>query len=281
MASFINHHYPPVPLMRIGVIISTYNNPVWLEKALWGYMYQTRKPDEIIIADDGSGQETAELIEAYKQHLPLKHVWHDDDGFRKTIILNKAIASATADYLIFTDQDCVPRRDFVEVHEKNAEKGNFLSGGVFKLPMNISELISRADVEHQNAFSLKWLRNHGLSLNFKCTKLFGKPRFARFMNFITPTKATWNGGASSAWRSDLMAANGYDERMKYGGEDRELGERMMNAGIKSKQIRYSAILLHLHHGRPYANKEGWDINNEIRRHTRKHRITHTPHGIQK
>ena len=95
--------------MTIGVIISTYNNPAWLEKTLWGYLCQDRMADEIIIADDGSGEETRMLIERYKKLLPIKHVWHEDDGFRKTVILNKAIVAATADYLVFTDQDCVPK----------------------------------------------------------------------------------------------------------------------------------------------------------------------------
>lgn len=97
----------------IGVIISTYNNPEWLEKTLIGYMNQERRADEIIIADDGSGPDTCSLIERYKAVLPIKHVWHPDEGFRKTRILNLALTSATSDYLIFTDQDCVPRNDFV------------------------------------------------------------------------------------------------------------------------------------------------------------------------
>ena len=96
--------------IKTGVVISTYNNPEWLEKTLWGYMAQERKADEIVIADDGSREDTRRLIERYKEFLPIKHVWHEDDGFRKTKILNEALKVATADYLIFTDQDCVPRR---------------------------------------------------------------------------------------------------------------------------------------------------------------------------
>lgn len=120
--------------MTIGVIISTYNNPQWLEKTLWGYTAQTRPADEIIIADDGSRPETAELIRSFEKRLPVRHVWHEDNGFRKTIILNKALAMATADYLVFTDQDCVPRHDFLATHERMACSGRFLSGGYFKLP---------------------------------------------------------------------------------------------------------------------------------------------------
>ena len=267
--------------MKIGIIISTYNNPRWLEKTLWGYMFQTVMPDEIIIADDGSGEDTRRLIDSYCDKLPLVHVWHEDNGFRKTVILNKAIQKATADYLIFTDQDCIPRRDFVETHATYAEKGYFLSGGYFKLPMDISERVGYDDIEDGRAFRLKWLRGNGLKSTFKCTKLFGNNLFAKFMNMITPARASWNGMNSSGWRKDIIAANGFDERMKYGGEDRELGERLTNAGIKSKQIRYSAIVLHLDHKRPYINDADWQLNNDIRKQTKCGRKTITEYGINK
>lgn len=265
--------------MTIGVIISTYNNPQWLEKTLWGYTAQTRPADEIIIADDGSRPETAELIRNFEKRLPVRHVWHEDNGFRKTIILNKALAMATADYLVFTDQDCVPRHDFLATHERMACSGRFLSGGYFKLPMGISRLLSHEDILSGRAFSLQWLMQQGLKLSFKCTKLVGNPLFAWLMNHITPTHATWNGMNSSGWRTDLLSANGFDERMQYGGEDRELGERLTNAGIRGKQIRYSAIVLHLDHNRPYVNDEAWQLNNAIRKNTKKLKLTRTEHGM--
>lgn len=86
--------------MTIGVIISTYNNPRWLEKTLWGYACQTMPADEIIIADDGSTEDTRLLVERFAETLPIKYVWHEDKGFRKTKILNRALAEAMADYLI-------------------------------------------------------------------------------------------------------------------------------------------------------------------------------------
>ena len=99
------------------------------------------------------------------------------------------------------------------------------------------------------------------------------------MNHLTPTRATWNGGNASTWRADLLAANGFDNRLKYGGEDRELGERLMNAGLKGRQIRYSAIILHLEHGRPYVNREGLELNLSIRKETKQLHRTRTPFGI--
>ena len=264
----------------VGIIISTYNNPKWLEKTLWSYAVQSVAPDEIIIADDGSDDITRRLIEKYSETMLIKHIWHEDKGFRKTVILNKALCAATSDYLIFTDQDCVARYDFIETHIKFAQKGYLLSGGYNKLSMKVSNKITCDDVLSRRAFRFWWLLLQGQTVSFKCTKLFNNKWFSAFMNFITPTKATWNGMNSSGWRSDILAVKGFDERMQYGGEDREMGERLVNNGIKCKQIRYSAVLLHLDHSRPYVSKEAIEKNNAIRRETRRKRITVTEYGLK-
>ena len=265
--------------MTIGVIITTYNNPAWLEKTLWGYACQDRPADEIIIADDGSGPETEALIKQYTDVLPIKHIWHEDKGFRKTLILNKALLAAESDYIVMTDHDCIPRRDFLAVHERMAQPNTFLSGGYFRLPMDTSKAIKREDVESQRAFDLSWLHSHGVKRNFKMTKLVRNAAFRRFMNAITPTRATWNGMNSSTWRLLILEAGGFDERMQYGGLDRELGERLVNAGIKTRQIRYSAIVLHLDHARPYKRKDVWERNLAIRKETKELKRTKTPYGI--
>jgi hypothetical protein len=100
------------------------------------------------------------------------------------------------------------------------------------------------------------------------------------MNLVTPAKATWNGGNASAWREDILAVNGFNEKMQYGGLDREFGERLFNFGLKARQIRYSAIVLHLDHDRPYADPVGIKQNRETRKYTRKNHIIRTPFGIQ-
>ena len=267
--------------MTTGVIISTYNNPRWLEKTLWGYTCQTMPADELIIADDGSTDDTRRLVDSFSDRLPLRHVWHEDDGFRKTRILNKALMAAAADYLIFTDQDCVPRADFIETHARHAARGHFLSGGYFRLPMDISLALTHDDIRTGRAFSLKWLTAHGLRLNFKCTKLIDSSLFATLMNTITPARASWNGCNSSGWREDMLAVNGFNEQMRYGGEDREFGERLVNMGLKGVQLRYSAIALHLDHKRPYVNKEHLDMNMRIRKETKRDKTVRTPYGITK
>ena len=110
--------------LGISVIISTYNNEAWLQKVLEGYKYQTYDHYEVIVADDGSRERTKKLIESFQKDypVPLHHVWHEDDGYRRQRILNIAIVAANKPYILFTDGDCIPRKDFVEVHAKYAEE---------------------------------------------------------------------------------------------------------------------------------------------------------------
>lgn len=267
----------------ISVIISTYNNPEWLEKVLWSYEFQSFKNFEVVIADDGSDENTKKRIE-YLQKIvsyPIQHIWHKDNGFQKTIILNKATVASKSDYILYTDGDCIARNDFLQKHIYHRKKGYFLSGGYFKLPMNISKLISKDDIEKKNCFDIQWLLNNGLKKTFKTNKLTSSGFKEFFLNTFTPTKATFDGMNVSGWKADIFKANGFDERMQYGGEDREIGERLMNNGIKFKQIRYSAICLHLEHKRDYVKPEMILKNKQIRATTKKLKLKETAFGIIK
>jgi len=270
--------------MRASVIIATYNNPAWLEKVLWGFEAQENSNFEVVIADDGSGSDTRQLIDRFKQHsrLAIKHVWHEDNGYQKCQILNKAIAASSCPYLIFIDGDCIPRADFVSTHLRHAEKGFFLSGGAVRLPMKTSCIISQEDVVNGNAFHLQWLVANGLPKKYlKNLKLSSSGKLTRILNTLTPARATWNGGNSSGWKEDLLRVNGFDERMEYGGQDRELGERLENIGINGKQIRYSAVCVHLDHGRSYKTESSVRNNKWLRRYTRKYKSAWTAYGIRK
>ncbi len=267
----------------LSVVISTYNATEWLKKTLWGYAVQTTTDFEIVIADDGSGPETIEIIDAFKEHFPVSiiHVWQEDDGFQKSRILNKAILACTSDYILMSDGDCIPKSDFVEQHIKYRSPNYFLSGGYFKLPLSISKIITKEDIQEQKCFDLEWLKNNGLKTSFKNNKISATDTLASVLNFITPTNASWNGHNSSGWKKDILSVNGFDERMQYGGQDRELGERMINMGVKSKQIRYSALCLHLDHPRSYKTKETLERNAAIRKNTRKKGYAYTYYGIKK
>lgn len=264
----------------IGVIISTYNQPRWLEKTLWGYVYQTMPPSEIIIADDGSDSKTAEVIESFARKLPIRHVWQEHNGFGKSGILNKATSAATADYLIFSDQDCIPRADFVETHYNMARTGQYLSGGAVRLTRDVSEALREEDIKSGNAFGIRWLNRKGQRRTLKLAKLIGG-RFGRIMNILTTARSTWNGCNSSGWRKDMIDVNGHNEEMHYGGQDREFGYRLRNLGITAKQVRYSAIVIHLDHDRPYKTQESIEKNKAIMQKTRREKRVTTAHGIVK
>lgn len=267
--------------LAVTVIVSTYNSEEWLRKVLEGYKYQTYENYEVLVADDGSRDTTKELINEFKEDYPvtLRHIWHEDKGYRRQRILNKAILDAKNDYILFTDGDCIPRKDFVEVHVKFAEKGYFLSGGYCKLPMKTSEAITAEDIKNENCFDVPWLKQHDALGKKQQLKLKAGETLANVLDVVTPTGATFNNCNSSAWKVDLIAINGYDERMQYGGPDRELGERLINYGIKPKQIRYKAICLHLDHARGYKTKESLDRNLKIRKDVKANNTKWTDFGI--
>ncbi len=268
--------------MKVSVILSTYNSPAWLEKVLWGYAQQTHRDFEIVIADDGSTEATAQLIERMRAAtgLALRHVWQEDEGFRKCRILNKAVGQAQADYLLFSDGDCIPRRDFVAVHVNQAAPGHYLSGSYFKLPMDISQAISRDDIVSGSCFEVSWLRQQGLSFWRKTYKISAGPRLALWLNRLTTTQCNLKGSNASVWKQDVLAVNGFDERMPWGGEDREFGVRLINSGVQPKHVRFNAVVLHLDHARGYVDPEQVKANKALRQFNETHKVKWTDFGIQ-
>jgi glycosyltransferase involved in cell wall biosynthesis len=264
-------------------VISTYNQSVWLHKVLHAYLYQTFRDFELLIADDGSDDRTKEVIENFKQlaSFPVRHVWHADDGYRRQTILNVALQQAENEYIIMTDGDCIPRRDFLEVHARRARPGSFLSGGYCKLPMNLSLHLTLDDIESGRAFDVSYLRANGLTEFSPCFKIGLPVPLAPLMDKLTPTKATWNNCNASGWKEDLIAVNGFNEDMQYGGADRELGERLANRGIAGLQVRHQAIVLHLDHKRGYKTPETMKKNRAIRDRVIATRSAWCPNGIQK
>jgi len=269
---------------KIAVCISTYNNPKYLEKTLYGYCYQTRPADEIIIADDGSGEETYNLINSFKDRLPITHVWHEDNGFQKTIILNKAIMATDADYIIFTDQDCIPRKDLISAHISHAKRGYFLSSSYHKLPLELSNKVTDEDIISGRLFDLKWLRKNGHPLSSRCIELVCKNNklMANVFNNVSKTGRRWSfiGCNASCWRDDLLRVNGFDNTVLYGGDDSELGVRLLNSGIKVKYIRCSAVVMHLDHERPYKSEETILKNRTYIFEIEKNGLKETPNGIK-
>lgn len=268
--------------MRVScaVILSTYNQPQWLEKALDGYAVQTERAFALIVADDGSRPDTAHVIERAQTAggLDIRHVWHEDAGFRKCEILNKAILTTQAEYVIFSDGDCIPRSDFVATHIALAEPGRFLSGGVIWLERALSERITSDDVRSGRMADADWLRANGWN-GGHALRTTQRRWLARALDALTPTAATFNGHNASVWRSDLLRVNGFDATMGYGGEDRAVGERLHNIGVHGRQVRHRACLFHLDHDRPYKQTDVMRSNREARARIVKERDVRAKVGI--
>ena len=243
--------------MKLSVILSTYNQPRWLEKVLWGYTVQSLRDFELVIADDGSGPETAAVVDAFRRSgdLRLAHVWHEDAGFRKTEILNRAILQASGDYLIFSDGDCIPRDDFVEVHARLARPRHFVSGTVLMLPAPLSERVSRDDVISGRISDARWLARNGFRAGRRITRLVRGGWVGTIADTLSSASRHFAGGNASVARDALFEVNGFDHEMRYGYEDWSLGERLRNAGYRATQARNRAVLFHLEHPRGYKSAE--------------------------
>lgn len=269
--------------MRISVIVSTYNNPAALEKVLWGYACQTDREFEIVIADDGSRDETRRMVERVCGELGLNlvYAWHEDIGFRKTKILNQAILAATGEYLIFTDGDCIPRADFVASHRELAKPGYFIAGGShIDIPEAIHLELTLDEIRAQRLFEPRWLRTRGMKLGKLRWRLTRSRWAARLLDALTPRPGVLVGCNSAAWKSDVLAVNGFDESFGYGSEDRDLGVRLGNHGIQSRRMKHSLVIVHQSHARPYRSEESVRTGKLRLRQTRQTRMVQTPHGIR-
>ena len=266
----------------ISVILTTYNQPEWLTKVLWGYACQTHRDFEIVIADDGSDDRTIEAIDRIRNQTDLKieHVWLADDESSQSIILNQAIVRASGDYLLFSDGDCVPRNTFVDNHRRFACRDTFLSGGYFALPVSISQSLTIDDIATGRAFQWGFLRNQGLNWSRRYLRFVAGRYFANVLNRITTTRPTWNRSNCSGWKDDILSVNGFDERLKQAALDRELGERLENAGVHGRHIRYNTVVLQLDHAPRMVDPGDWQRSDQIRQAVQAERRTWTDYGIR-
>lgn len=266
--------------MSVGVIISAYKDAHSLDKVLTAYSVQTLTPDEIIIAEDGQSQDIFQLVKKWKSLLSssLLHITQKDNGFRKNRILNKAIKLSNSHQLIFTDQDILPRNDFVAMHVKLLKPNCFISGGShLNIKQSYHNHLCDNDIINQNIFDKKFLYKNTL-LCFSKLRLVKNPLLARFLDFITPRNA-FIGCNSSAFREDLVEVSGFDEYLLYGGEDLNIGIRLNNKGCKGKRYRYSLVCLHLDHSRSYVDKDKVIQHKEHNKKIRKNRYIEPQESI--
>jgi glycosyltransferase involved in cell wall biosynthesis len=273
-------------MVSTEVIVTTYNNPQALHFALLGLEGQSTQAFKVCVADDGSGSDTQEVVSLWQHRWGperFRHVWHPDKGFAKNEILNKAIVSSVADYLIFIDGDCIASPGYVQRHLDLRRPGQFVSGSLIRMPLEVNELLTDGLITTKAIFQTKWLKAHGSIRRLgSWLKTANLPLpMSDFLERISPVKKVWNGCNSSGWRSDLLKVNGFDESMKYGAEDVEMGVRLNNAGIIGRHNRYTAPLLHMEHARGYADPLVAASNKRYMKTVRRTGKTWTPLGIVK
>lgn len=234
-------------MSTVSVIVSTCDQPEMLEKVLWGFNCQTYKDFELIIADEGSPKPTKELVEKIKTRIPfeISHIWQEDNGFQNGGILNKAILSSKSDYLILTQGDCIPREDLVQVHFINKEPETVILGVSYVLPLNLSRTLTQKDIEEQNCFNIDWLQSKGIRKLSKGTIYNSRGFKSKFHNNFTQAKQSWNRYNSSGWKKDILKVVGFHKDKEYEGEGSLPLEVLQNHGIETKQLRYSAVCVHL------------------------------------
>lgn len=266
----------------ISVILSTYNNPSALEKSLWGYRDQTDQNFDILIADDGSGPATRQVIQQAQREAPVRitHVWHEDIGFRKSAILNQAIVQAKGEYLIFTDGDCIPREDFVAAHRQHSRRDFFLAGGShIDIPPEIHQTLTPEDVSRGRVFDADWLTDQGMKVGRYRWRLTRHRRLAAWLDRVTPRPGVFLGCNGSAWKQDILAVNGFDPTSSYGSDDKELGARLTNNGIRSRRLKHTLICVHLWHERNYPAEQIRRNKQKLQR-IKSQKITWIENGIQ-
>ncbi len=238
---------------KASLIIAVYNHADFLEKVLLSLSRQSEKEFEIIVADDGSGDEIKEMIAKYNSlsssqfAYPIKHAWHEDDGFRKTIIANSAVMMSDSEYLIFIDGDCILHHKFVERHIVRAKVNHVQTGRRVMLSDEASKKMTNEDISSGLIESPSyWKRS--MDVREANTKYgYYKPLFYKFFN-LTHSGYRIIGCNFSIHKTDFMAINGYDQRVIGRGlEDTNLNNRLIMVGTRVDYIAQEAIQYHLHH----------------------------------
>lgn len=258
--------------MKTSLLISTYNWPQALELVLKSVQAQKLQPDEILIADDGSGEETGKLIEEFSEKgLPIKHVWQEDEGFRRTSILNKAVAQSEADYIIQIDGDCIVHPHFVSDHVNNIKENRFLFGSRVNIKKEALQPLFETKKYNFGFFSPNISRR---------TRNLHVPYLTGFYKETAELSKKVRGCNLSFWKKDFVAINGYNEDMTgWGKEDSEMVVRLLNSGVTGKRLRYAGIVYHIWHKESSRAKK--NINETIQQEAIDKGLKRCENGIQK
>ena len=241
--------------LKTSLIIVTYNWVEALELLFLSLKKQTVKPFEVLISDDGSTKETKDLIYKYRPqfNFPIIHVWHKDDGFRKTVILNKTIAKCKGDYIIQIDGDCIMNEHFIEDHIYARKEKCFIHGSRVLLNKEVSKKVLNEKIIEFSPIVFK-SRNKFNALRSKF--------LAKFYLTENESLKSTRGCNFSFWKDDMLAINGYNEGMTgWGLEDTELSARLINLGCKKIKLKHLGLQYHIYH--PEKSRYGFNLNETI------------------
>lgn len=238
--------------MRVSVIVTTYNNPDYLARVLQCLSIQDRLPEEVIVADDGSGPATGELVRSMAEDSPfrLSHVWHEDQGFRAARIRNEALKASSGEYVIFLDGDCLVSRHFVSDHLRLSGKGFFIQGKRVLIGRELSMSISGREINSTSSM-IRLALGGGISNLHHLIRL---PFLPASIKVSHRGIKTCNMGVH---RDDVYAVNGFNEQfVGWGREDSEFAARLYSLGLKRKDHPFMAVCYHLwHKENPRGNLE--------------------------
>ena len=258
-------------LPTCSLVAPTYNWTAALELLLISVLKQTILPNEVIIADDGSKNDTKLLIESFQKNfpIPLIHIWHEDNKNQKPKIMNKAIAASKNEYIIEIDGDIIMHKNFIEDHLKFAEKNMYLFGSRANIQKNAIKKVFDCKIIKFNFFSI------GIKKRFRTLHL---PQFMKFAKKVNKRSSKLRGCNMSFWREDFLKVNGFNEDLQgWGLDDSELIERFHNSNIVGKRLKFAGIVYHIYHVE--QDKSLTNINGEIERKTVTERLTYIKNGV--
>lgn len=248
--------------MHASVIISTYNRPDALVCVLESLQYQNNHSFEVVVADDGSAEETRAVIDEFRKRskYALKHTWQQDNGFRLAQIRNKAVAESNGEYLIFLDGDCVVPVNFISNHLVLAESGYFVRGSRVML----SEAYTNEYIEGKYSYT-DVIKSNVVKLRLQDKLNRITPLVNLRLGLIRKMKKNkWYGAKGcniAIWRSDYFAVNGFDERyVGWGREDSDIVIRLIRNKVFRKEGIHAVTVLHLWH--PESDRTQLSDNDE-------------------
>lgn len=244
---------------KASLIIAFYNNITCLDLIFKALVQQSEMDFEVIIADDGSKQEVVDYINENKDNYPYKiiHLWHEDKGFRKNRILNRAVINSNSDYLIIIDGDCIPQKYFIEDHVTHAERGRSLTGRRVELAEKFNDLVLSSEHPESVFDDNKWSILMHYMLAKGDNKLKGRHvesglRFPHaWQQYLLKGKKhkAILGCNFSLYKDDLLKVNGFDMRYEAPatGEDSDVDYRLNLVGVTNKSLRYLGNQIHMYH----------------------------------